>query len=41
MNPQSPERRGNQEMKLRLIGIILGIVIVIPILAWKWGFFGH
>ena len=41
MDPQSSEQHGNREMKLRLIGIILGIVIVIPILAWKWGFFGH
>jgi len=24
--------------KLKLVGIIIGIVIVIPILAWKWGF---
>jgi len=24
-------------MKLKLLGVIIGIVIVIPILAWKWG----
>lgn len=24
--------------KLKLIGIVIGIIIVIPILAWKWGF---
>jgi hypothetical protein len=23
--------------KLKLIGIVIGIVILIPILAWKWG----
>jgi hypothetical protein len=23
--------------KLKILGIIVGIVIVIPILAWKWG----
>jgi len=23
--------------KLKLTGIIIGLVIVIPILAWKWG----
>jgi hypothetical protein len=26
-------------MKLKLIGIVIAIVILIPILAWKWGFF--
>jgi hypothetical protein len=25
--------------KLRILGIIIGIVIVIPILAWMWGLF--
>jgi hypothetical protein len=25
--------------KLKILGIIVGIVIVIPILAWKWGLF--
>jgi uncharacterized membrane protein len=25
--------------KLKLLGIVIGIVIVIPILAWKWGVF--
>jgi hypothetical protein len=29
-------RRGT---KLKILGIIIGIVIVIPILAWKWGLF--
>ena len=23
--------------KLKLLGIVIGIIIVIPILAWKWG----
>jgi hypothetical protein len=23
--------------KLKILGVIIGIVIVIPILAWKWG----
>lgn len=23
--------------KLKIIGIVIGIVIVVPILAWKWG----
>jgi hypothetical protein len=26
-------------MKLKIIGIVHGIIIVILILAWKWGFF--
>jgi len=26
-------------MKLKVLGIVIGIIIVIPILAWKWGFF--
>jgi hypothetical protein len=25
--------------KLKIFGIIMGIIIVIPILAWKWGLF--
>ena len=25
--------------KLKILGIIIGLVIVIPILAWKWGLF--
>ena len=25
--------------KLKIFGIIFGIIIVIPILAWKWGLF--
>jgi hypothetical protein len=25
--------------KLKIFGIIIGIIIVIPILAWKWGLF--
>lgn len=24
-------------MKLKILGIVIGIIIVIPILAWKWG----
>lgn len=23
--------------KLKLLGIVIGIIILIPILAWKWG----
>ena len=25
--------------RLKLLGIVIGIIVVIPILAWKWGLF--
>jgi hypothetical protein len=27
----------NRVMRLKITGVIIGIIIVIPILAWKWG----
>lgn len=26
-------------MNLKLLGIVIAIIILIPIVAWKWGFF--
>ena len=34
MDEQENARR---VMRLKIIGIVVGIIIVIPILAWKWG----
>jgi t-SNARE complex subunit (syntaxin) len=31
------EANARRVTKLKILGIIIGIVIVIPILAWKWG----
>ena len=36
MDAQADARRVT---KLKVLGIIVGVVIVIPILAWKWGLF--
>jgi hypothetical protein len=33
----APEANARRVTKLKILGIIIGIVIVIPILAWKWG----
>ena len=33
----SQEANARRTTKLKILGIIIGIVIVIPILAWKWG----
>ena len=33
----SQETNARRVTKLKILGIIIGIVIVIPILAWKWG----
>jgi DNA-binding Lrp family transcriptional regulator len=35
MESQQTDR--NRVKKLKLLGIIIGIMVVIPILAWKWG----
>jgi hypothetical protein len=35
----SDQADAKRVMKLKLLGIVLGIIIVIPILAWKWGLF--
>jgi hypothetical protein len=35
MNSPQVDKAG--VLKLKLIGIVIGIIIVIPILAWKWG----
>lgn len=31
------EVNGKRVTKLKVLGIIIGIIIVIPILVWKWG----
>jgi hypothetical protein len=31
------ETKTRRVTKLKILGIIIGILIVIPILAWKWG----
>ena len=33
------QTKAQRAVKLKVLGILLGIIIVIPILAWKWGFF--
>jgi hypothetical protein len=33
----SQEANARRVTKLKILGVIIGIVIVIPILAWKWG----
>ncbi len=33
------EADAKRVMKLKILGIVIGIIIVIPILAWKWGLF--
>jgi hypothetical protein len=35
MESQQADKR--RILKLKLLGIAVGIIIVIPILAWKWG----
>ena len=35
MDSQDADAR--RVLKLKVLGITIGIVIVIPILAWKWG----
>jgi len=35
----SQQADNSRVIKLKLLGIIIGIIIVIPILAWKWGLF--
>jgi len=35
MDSQQADKR--RILRLKLLGIVIGIIIVIPILAWKWG----
>jgi hypothetical protein len=41
MASEADNELNKRATRLKLIGIVIGIIIVIPILAWKWGFFGH
>ena len=34
---EAQEAGGRRTTKLKILGMIVGIIIVIPILAWKWG----
>jgi hypothetical protein len=36
----SQEADRKRGLRLKLIGIAIGIIVVIPIVAWKLGFFG-
>jgi hypothetical protein len=33
------EAEAKRVMRLKLLGIVIGIIVVVPILAWKWGLF--
>jgi len=33
------DKNGKRVAKLKLLGIVIGIIIVIPIVAWKLGLF--
>ncbi len=35
----SAEVDAKRVMKLKILGIVIGIIVVIPNLAWKWGLF--
>ena len=35
--PDAQETNAKRVTTLKILGIIIGIVIVIPILVWKWG----